>query len=99
MAPNGFPGGQAFFMLIPLIMVGAAVWVLTIAVRDQGGRPKHSLPRLPDPSSHPLHHVRVSMASTKRKAKVAARRAQAPPPTSDEAQPPPSREVRRLHEA
>ena len=53
MAPNGFPGGQALFMLIPLIMVGAAVWVLTIAVRDQGGRPKHSLPRLPDPSSHP----------------------------------------------
>ena len=99
MAPNGFPGGQAFLMLIPLVMVGVALWVLTVAVRDQSGRPKHSLPRLPDPNSHPLHHVRVSMASTKRKAKVAARRAQAPPPTSDEDQPPPSREVRRLHEA
>ena len=106
MAPNGFPGGQAFLMLIPFLLVGAAVWVLAIAVRDQGGRPKHSLPRLPDPNSHPLHHVRVSMASTKRKAKVAARRAQAPSPesaeagspASEEGQPPPSREVRRLHE-
>lgn len=105
MAPNGFPGGQAILMLIPLIIVGSAVWVLTIAVRDQGGRPRHSLPRLPDPNSHPLHHVRVSMAATKRKAKVAARRAQAPPesaddgsPAAEEVQPPPSREVRRLHE-
>ena len=106
MAPNGFPGGQAILMLIPLIIVGAAVWVLSIAMRDQGGRPRHSLPRLPDPNSHPLHHVRVSMAATKRKAKVAARRAQAPSPESAEAgspasgevQPPPSREVRRLHE-
>ncbi len=76
MAPNGFPGGQAVLMLIPLVIVGIAVYVLTIAVRDQGGRPKHSLPRLPDPSTHPLHHVRVSMAATKRKARVAARRAQ-----------------------
>ena len=59
MAPNGFPGGQAILMLIPLILVGSAMWVLTIAVRDQGGRPRHSLPRLPDPNSHPLHHVRV----------------------------------------
>jgi hypothetical protein len=98
-APNGFPGGQAVLMLLPLVLVGAALWVLTIAVRDQAGRPKHSLPRLPDPNSHPLHHVRVSMASTKRKAKVAARRAQAQPPASDEAQAPASREVRRLHEA
>jgi hypothetical protein len=97
-APNGFPGGQAVLMLIPLVLVGAAVWVLTIAVRDQAGRPKHSLPTLPNPNSHPLHHVRVAMASTKRKAKVAARRAQAPPPAS-EAPPPASREVRRLHEA
>ena len=64
-------------MLIPIILVVLALWVLTIAVRDQGGRPKHNLPRLPDPKSHPLHHVRVSMASTKRKARVAARRAQA----------------------
>ncbi|MGH8973248.1 MAG: hypothetical protein ACRD0C_08585 [Acidimicrobiia bacterium] len=75
MAPNGFPGGQALLFLLPLIIIAAAVCVLTIAVRDQGGRPKHNLPRLPDPSSHPLHHVRVSMASTRRKAKVAARRA------------------------
>ena len=106
MAPNGFPGGQAVLMLIPLILVGSAIWVLTIAVRDQSGRPRHSLPRLPDPNSHPLHHVRVSMASTKRKAKVAAMRAQAPPPesgktgspASEEVQPPPSREVRRLRQ-
>ena len=76
MAPNGFPGGQAILMLIPLIVIGAAVWVLTIAMRDQSGRPKHNLPRLPDPNSHPLHHVRVSMAATKRKARVAARKAQ-----------------------
>ena len=80
MAPNGFPGGQGILMLVPLILIGAAVWVLAVALRDQGGRPRHSLPRLPDPNSHPLHHVRVSMASTKRKATVAARRAQAPPP-------------------
>ncbi len=92
MAPNGFPGGQVFLMLIPFLMFGAALWVLTIAVRDQRGRPKHSLPTLPDPSQHPLHHVRVSMAQTRRKAKVAARRAQ------EQAQPPPgSDEVRRLH--
>ena len=76
MAPNGFPGGQAVLILIPFVIVGIAVYVLTIAVRDPAGRPKHSLPRLPDPSTHPLHHVRVSMAATKRKARIAARRAQ-----------------------
>ncbi len=76
MAPNGFPGGQAILIFIPFILFGVALWVLTIAVRDQGGRPKHNLPRLPDPGSHPLHHVRVQMAATKRKAKVAARKAQ-----------------------
>jgi hypothetical protein len=73
-------------MLIPIVLICIALWVLTIAVRDQGGRPRHSLPRLPDPNSHPLHHVRVSMASTKRKARVAARRAQAAkqqPPDDD----------------
>lgn len=75
MAPNGFPGGQAVLMLIPLVIIALALWVLTIAVRDQSGRPKNSLTRLPNPNSHPLHHVRVSMASTKRKAKVAARKA------------------------
>lgn len=75
MAPNGFPGGQAVLMLIPLVIIALALWVLTIAVRDQSGRPKHSLPKLPNPNSHPLHHVRVSMAATKRKAKVAARKA------------------------
>lgn len=77
MTPNGFPGGQAIFIFIPLALLGLALWVLTIAVRDPSGRPKHDLPRLPDPNSHPLHHVRVSMASTKRKARVAARKAQA----------------------
>lgn len=92
MAPNEFPGGQAILLFIPFLMFGAALWVLTIAVRDQRGQPKHSLPRLPDPNSHPLHHVRVSMAQTRRKAKVAARRAQ------EQAQPPPeSDEERRLH--
>lgn len=76
MAPNGFPGGQAVLLLIPLIVILAALWVLTIAMRDPAGRPKHNLPRLPDPGSHPLHHVRVSMAATKRKARVAAKKAQ-----------------------
>jgi hypothetical protein len=76
MAPNGFPGSQAILLFIPFIIFGVALYVLTIAVRDQGGRPKHNLPRLPDPNSHPLHHVRVQMAATKRKAKVAARKAQ-----------------------
>ncbi|MGH9039689.1 MAG: hypothetical protein ACRDZ3_05615 [Acidimicrobiia bacterium] len=92
MTPNGFPGGQAIFIFIPLAFLGLALWVLTIAVRDPAGRPKgNSLPKLPNPNSHPLHHVRVSMASTKRKAKVAARKAQAarPPPEQggDEAGP------------
>jgi hypothetical protein len=84
MTPNGFPGGQAVFLFIPLVLLGAALFVLSIAMRDQGGRPKHNLPRLPDPNSHPLHHVRVQMAQTKRKAKVAARRAQ----EAQQAQPP-----------
>ena len=96
MTPNGFPGSQAVLMLIPLLFFAAALWVLTIAVRDQGGRPKHSLPRLPDPNSHPLHHVRVSMVQTRRRAQVAARRAQAAqaePPAPDEVR---SDEVRRF---
>jgi hypothetical protein len=76
MTPNGFPEGQAVFLFIPIVLIFAALWVLTIAVRDQAGRPKHNLPTLPDPGSHPLHHVRVQMAATKRKAKVAARKAQ-----------------------
>jgi hypothetical protein len=84
MTPNGFPGSQAFLMLIPLLFFAAALWVLTIAVRDQRGRPKSPVPRLPDPNSHPLHHVRVSMVQTRRRAQVAARRAQAEPPGSDE---------------
>jgi hypothetical protein len=87
MTPNGFPGGQAVFLFIPLVLIAAALFVLSIAMRDQGGRPKHNLPRLPDPK-HPLHHVRVSMAATKRQAKVAARRAeeakQAQPPEPQE---------------
>jgi hypothetical protein len=76
-------------MLIPLLVVGLAVWVLTIAVRDERGRPKDSLPRLPNPNSHPLHHVRVSMVSTRRRAQAAARGVEAKPPTSGE--------VRRFH--
>jgi hypothetical protein len=31
--------------------------------------------RLPTPRDHPLHHVRVSMAATRRKARLAARKA------------------------
>ncbi|MGH8989925.1 MAG: hypothetical protein ACRDYV_18080 [Acidimicrobiia bacterium] len=79
MAPNGFPGGQAFMMLIPIAIVGIALYVLTIAMRDPGGRSKHNLPTLPNPDTHPLHHVRVSMAATKRKAKMAARKPEGAP--------------------
>ena len=62
-------------IFLPLIYLGAGLFVISIAMRDRQDHRHTTVRRLPTPKDHPLHHVRVSMAATRRKARVAARKA------------------------
>ena len=74
-------------IFLPLLYLGAGVFVISIAMRDRHGERHSTVRRLPSPKDHPLHHVRVSMAATRRKARLAARKAAA----AEEGSPPPKR--------
>jgi len=73
----GTPVLAAYGLLIflPLLYLGAGLFVISIAMRDRQDHRHTTVRRLPSPKDHPLHHVRVSMAATRRKARVAARKA------------------------
>jgi hypothetical protein len=62
-------------IFLPLLYLGAGLFVISIAMRDRHDEHHSTVRRLPRPQDHPLHHVRVSMAATRRKARVAARKA------------------------
>lgn len=63
-------------IFLPLLYLGAGLFVISIAMRDrQDHRHATTVRRLPTAKDHPLHHVRVSMAATRRKARMAARKA------------------------
>jgi hypothetical protein len=62
-------------IFLPLFWLAAGVVFISIAMRDRQGQEHATVRRLPGPKDHPLHHVRVSMAATRRKARVAARKA------------------------
>lgn len=62
-------------IFLPLVYLGAGVFVISIAMRDRQDHRQATVRKLPTPKDHPLHHVRVSMAATRRKARVAARQA------------------------
>ena len=62
-------------IFLPLLYLGAGLFVISIAMRDRQDHRHTTVRRLPTPKDHPLHHVRVSMAATRRKARVAARKA------------------------
>ena len=62
-------------IFLPLLYLGAGLFVISIAMRDRQDHRHTTVRRLPTPRDHPLHHVRVSMAATRRKARVAARKA------------------------
>src|SRR5206468_47976 len=71
-------------IFLPLVYLGAGLFVISIAMRDRHDHRHSSVPRLPTPKDHPLHHVRVSMAATRRKARLAARKAAAAADGSEE---------------
>ena len=62
-------------IFLPLLYLGAGLFVISIAMRDRQDDGQSTVRRLPSPKDHPLHHVRVSMAATRRKARMAARKA------------------------
>ena len=62
-------------IFLPLLYLGAGLFVISIAMRDRQDHRHSTVRRLPTPKDHPLHHVRVSMAATRRKARMAARKA------------------------
>lgn len=62
-------------LFLPLVYLGAGLFVISIAMRDRQDDRYSNVRKLPTAKDHPLHHVRVSMAATRRKARVAARRA------------------------
>jgi hypothetical protein len=62
-------------IFLPLLYLGAGLLVISIAMRDRQDHRHSSVRRLPRPQDHPLHHVRVSLAATRRKARMAARKA------------------------
>jgi hypothetical protein len=62
-------------IFLPLLYLGAGLFVISIAMRDRHDHRDSTVRRLPTAKDHPLHHVRVSMAATRRKARVAARKA------------------------
>ena len=62
-------------IFLPLLYLGAGMFVISIAMRDRQDHGHATVRRLPTPRDHPLHHVRVSMAATRRKARMAARKA------------------------
>ena len=64
-------------IFLPLVYLGAGLFVISIAMRDRHDDRNSTVRRLPSAKDHPLHHVRVSMAATRRKARVAARKAAA----------------------
>ena len=62
-------------IFLPLLYLGAGLFVISIAMRDRQDHRHSTVRRLPTAKDHPLHHVRVSMAATRRKARTAARKA------------------------
>jgi len=62
-------------IFLPLLYLGAGLFVISIAMRDRRDHRQSTVRRLPTPQDHPLHHVRVAMAATRRKARLAARKA------------------------
>jgi hypothetical protein len=62
-------------IFIPLFWAAAGVLFISIAMRDRKDHQPAMVRRLPTAKDHPLHHVRVSMAATRRKARLAARKA------------------------
>ena len=62
-------------IFLPLFWLAAGVLFISIAMRDRQDHQHATVRRLPGPKDHPLHHVRVSLAATRRKARVAARKA------------------------
>ena len=62
-------------IFLPLLYLGAGLFVISIAMRDRQDHRHSTVRRLPTPKDHPLHHVRVSMAATRREARMAARKA------------------------
>jgi len=62
-------------IFLPLLYLGAGVLVISIALRDRQDHKQTTVRKLPSPRDHPLHHVRVSLAATRRKARLAARKA------------------------
>jgi hypothetical protein len=62
-------------IFLPLFWLAAGVLFISIAMRDRQDHQPATVRRLPGPKDHPLHHVRVSLAATRRKARVAARKA------------------------
>jgi hypothetical protein len=62
-------------IFLPLVYLGAAIFVISIAMRDRQDQGHSNVRKLPTAHDHPLHHVRVSMAATRRKARLAARKA------------------------
>jgi hypothetical protein len=62
-------------IFLPVFWLVAGVVFISIAMRDRQDHQPATVRRLPGPKDHPLHHVRVSMAATRRKARIAARKA------------------------
>jgi hypothetical protein len=62
-------------IFLPLLYLGAGLLFISIAMRDRQDQGHATVRRLPTPRDHPLHHIRVAMAATRRKARVAARKA------------------------
>jgi hypothetical protein len=64
-------------IFLPLLYLGAGLLVISIAMRDRQDHRHSNVRRLPMAKDHPLHHVRLSMAATRRKARAEARKAAA----------------------
>lgn len=62
-------------IFLPLFWLAAGIVFISIAMRDREDHEHAMVRKLPTAKDHPLHHVRVSMAATRRKARVAARKA------------------------
>jgi hypothetical protein len=81
-------------IFLPLLYLGAGLFVISIAMRDRQDHRHTTVRKLPAPRDHPLHHVRVSMAATRRKARVAARTAAGDGPEGRKKRPPGGRPPR-----
>lgn len=66
-------GGGPFFVFLPFMLVGAAVWFITVAVRDKGGRRGESLRKVPSELEHPLRYFYSAITAPRRATRRAAR--------------------------